>query len=107
MDKLSTYKGVWGRTRKEIEDKIEDETLDKCLEYIKEKGAHILNLRFSDNGSEYYHRLDQDIHQKFIDEDVLPSGLLPSSAMEGFFEELYTGEYADAVAWPPFKVEKI
>ena len=105
-DKLSTYKRFWERARKEIEGKIEDKTVDKCLEYIKKKGAYILNLRFGDNGSEYYHKLmSKDIYQKFIDEDVLPSNRLPSSAMEDFFEELYTEEYADAVTCPPFWTE--
>lgn len=67
---------------------------------------HILALQFRDNGSEYYHKLvSEDIHQKFINEDVLPNRL-PSSAKEGFFEELYTEEYADAVAWHPFKIEQ-
>ncbi|MCH5249304.1 MAG: adenylyltransferase/cytidyltransferase family protein [Lachnospiraceae bacterium] len=102
-DKLYTYKGAWRKARKEIEDK----TLDECLEYIRKKGAHILNIHFSDNGSEYYDRLVRnEIHQKYVNEDVPPSNWLPLSAMEDFFEELYTEEYANAVSWPPFKVEK-
>lgn len=104
-DKLYTYKGIWEKAKKEIEGK----TLHKCLEYIKKKGAHILALQFKDNGSEYFHRLVcQDIRKKFIDE--LPNNMLPLSAMEDFFEELYTEEYANAVAWnqrhPMYKFEK-
>lgn len=87
-DKLSTYGCVWKRARIETENKA----LDKCLEYIKKKGAHILNLRFEDNGSEYYHRLvSKAISQKNNDED--------------FFGELYTEEYANAVANYPFEME--
>lgn len=101
-DKLYTYRRFWERARKEIEDK----TLDECLEYIMEKGVHILAIQFQDNGSEYYQGVRKDIPQKFIDEDVLPNARLPLSAMEDFFEELYTEEYANAVAYHPFKIEK-
>lgn len=104
-DKLYTYKGFGEKARKEIADKALD--IDKCLAYIREKGVHILALQFRDNGSEYYHRLvSKDLPQKFIDEGVMPSFHLPLSAMEGFFEELYTEEYADAIARIPFKIEK-
>lgn len=101
--KLYTYKGFGEKARKEIADKALD--IDKCLAYIREKGVHILALQFRDNGSEYYHRLvSKDLPQKFIDEGVMPSFHLPLSAMEGFFEELYTEEYADAIARIPFKI---
>ena len=100
-DKWYTYKGFWEKARKQIEDK----TLDKCLEYIRKKGVHILAIQFRDNGSEYYQNVCKDISQKFINEDVLPSNLLPSSAMEDFFEEVYTEEYAKAIAQVPFKIE--
>ena len=102
-NKLYTYKGVWERARREVEHKI----LDKCLEYIGNKGVHILAIQFRDNGSEYYNRLvNKDIHQKFINEDMSTRNRLPLSALEDFFEELYTKEYATAVGWNPFKIEK-
>lgn len=102
VDKLYTFKGVLEKVRKTI---LLD--IDKCLKYIKEKGVHILVLQIKDNGSEYYHRLvSKDIPQKFIDEDLPKLDELPPSAMEDFFEELYTEEYADIVAiHRPFKIE--
>ena len=101
--KLYTYKKVWEKARKEIRNK----TLNQCLEYIKKKGAHILAIQFEDNGSEYYNRLmNKDIPQKFIDAGVPESAAPPLSAREDFFEELYTEEYANAVAWPPFRIEQ-
>ena len=96
--KSYTYKAIWEKARKEIEKK----TLHKCLESIKKEGVHILAIQFKDNGSEYYHNLmSNGIQQKFIGEDVTDTSQLPLSAMEGFFEELYTEGYANAVAWKP------
>lgn len=102
-NKLYTYKRFWGITRKEIEKKSLD--IDKCLKSIREKGVHILAIQCRDNGSEYYHRLmSKDIRQKFIDKEIINNNRLPLSAMEDFFEELYTEEYANAVAGHPFEI---
>ena len=100
-DKWNTYKTFWEKAR----EKIEYKTLDKCLEFIGKKGVHIFALQFRDNGSEYYQNMCKDIYQKFIDADAPPTALLPVSAMEDFFEELYTEEYANAVSCNPFRVE--
>lgn len=102
-DKVDTYKKVWEKVGRETG----AEVLDRCLEYIKERGAHILAIQFRDNDSKYYHKLMfNDIRQKFIDGEVTDTNRLPPSAMKDFFEELYTVEYANAVAWHPFKIER-
>ena len=67
----------------------------------------MLTIQLRDNGSEYYHRLvSKDIPQKFIDAGVPEDAGVILSAREDFFEELYTEEYANVVAWPPFEYEQ-
>lgn len=99
-DKVKTYKD-WAH---EVKRKTRYEFVRQFLCDINSQGVHILNLYF--NESDYFYgKLYDKIQKKFSDLGEEVSYILPFALWPGFFDELYTEEYAAKIMQLPFSVE--
>lgn len=80
------------------------DTTASIFQALIEKGISVLTLQTSDNHSSYYQQLLKDISKKFQTVGMHPVGHLPQTLMAGFFQDLYSPEYANAINHLPLSI---
>lgn len=82
---------------------IQSQRFHLYLKELMEQGITVYNLLFS--RSNYYHELIQRLHEKYADAKEQITYQLPFAMYKGFFDELYTKEYAYQIANLPVYAE--
>lgn len=80
---------------------------DQCSDYLKEiyeKGVSIVAMTL-DSVSPYYESLIKKNQDKFAMMGEAYSYILPESMYQGFFDDLYSADYADAIMHLPVGIE--
>lgn len=73
------------------------------LHDLQNAGICIMNIGFGEN--DYSTWLRKSIRKKFADIGEKPASRLPRAMYQDFFDDLYTEEYADAIAQIPFSID--
>lgn len=90
---------------KKMMDEAAHESIRKYLENISGQGVHVLCLRFGYK-SEYYSKLAKGIYERYGAIGQKPGpGVLYPELLPGFFDDLYTKEYADNFLHLNYSVE--
>lgn len=73
------------------------------LRDIKNAGVCIVNVGFDEN--DYFRCLLKNIRKKFYDIGEKPSSVLPKAMYQDFFDDYYSGEYANAIMQIPYSID--